>query len=78
MDQRQHYVPQFYQRGWTENNEGLIWVYRKNENPKRQSIGKRVGMEINFYDDGAVPRTMDGAAMMKKRKDNLFNRRQSF
>jgi hypothetical protein len=63
MDQRQHYVPQFYQRGWTENNEGLIWVYRKNETPKRQSIGKRVGMEVNFYGDEDVEKEISKEAL---------------
>jgi hypothetical protein len=63
MDQRQHYVPQSYQWGWTENDEGLIWVYRKNEHPKRLSIKKRVGMGINFYGDETVEKVVSDAAM---------------
>lgn len=63
MDQRQHYVPQFYQRGWTENNDGLIWVYRKNENPKRQSIAKKVGMKINFYGDEDMEKEISKEAL---------------
>lgn len=63
MDQRQHYVPQSYQWGWTENDEGLIWVYRKNEVPKRLSIKKRVGMGINFYGDETVEKEVSDAAV---------------
>jgi len=63
MDQRQHYVPQFYQRGWTQNNEGLIWVYRKNEVPRRQSISKKVGMEFNFYGDEVVEKEISDEAL---------------
>lgn len=63
MDQRQHYVPQSYQWGWTENDEGLIWVYRKGEAPRRLSIKKRVGMGINFYGDETVEKDVSDAAV---------------
>jgi Protein of unknown function (DUF4238) len=49
MSQRQHYVPQFYLRGWTTGGEGLVWVYRKGQRPRPLSIAKRVGQEPDFY-----------------------------
>lgn len=48
MSQRQHYVPQFYLRGWTTGGEGLVWVYRKGQQPRRVSI-RKAGQELDFY-----------------------------
>jgi hypothetical protein len=48
MSQRQHYVPQFYLRGWVPEGEGLIWVYTKTQQPRRLSI-RKAGQEPDFY-----------------------------
>lgn len=48
MSQRQHYVPQFYLRGWTTAGEGLVWVYQKGQPPRRVSI-RKAAQELDFY-----------------------------
>jgi hypothetical protein len=48
-EQRHHYVPEFYQRGFIEDGSGLIWVYEKGRTPRQLSVKKRVGFELNLY-----------------------------
>jgi carbon monoxide dehydrogenase subunit G len=43
-----HFIPQFYQRGFTEGAEGLIWIYEKDKNPRKWTI-RKTGAEIGFY-----------------------------
>ena len=65
MSQRQHYVPQFYLRGWTSSGEGLVWLYRKGRPPRRVSI-RKAGQEPDFYaftDDEGV---YDGGSVEKE------------
>jgi hypothetical protein len=45
---RQHAIPQFYQRGFITDGTGLIWVYKRDAEPRQESVGK-TGMEIDFY-----------------------------
>jgi hypothetical protein len=49
---RQHYLPQFLQRGFASDVTGKrIWLYRKNAAPRE--VGTRdVGVEENFYGSG--------------------------
>lgn len=46
---RHHFIPQFYQRGFTHDGGGLIWVYEKDRPPRSLSVRKAVGMEDNLY-----------------------------
>jgi len=43
-----HFIPQFYQKGFINGPEGLIWVYEKGKSPRRVSI-RRAGMEVDLY-----------------------------
>ena len=43
-----HFIPQFYQRGFIEGTDGLIWIYEKNRSPRRWTI-RKTGAEIGFY-----------------------------
>ena len=44
-----HYVPQFYQRGFsTTDDKNKIWVYEKGRKPRRCSI-RSTGMELDLY-----------------------------
>src|SRR5699024_956198 len=48
---RQHFVPQFLQKGFashTEGNEIYTWVFRKNGEPFNPNI-KNIGVEGDFY-----------------------------
>lgn len=45
---RNHYIPQFYQRGFIADGSGLIWVYEKGRQPRRESV-RKTGMELNLY-----------------------------
>lgn len=56
--QRHHFVPEFYQRGFIEDGSGLIWVYEKGGAPRLKSVKKGAGFEVNLYavtnPDGSV------------------------
>src|SRR5216684_1466154 len=45
---RQHFIPEFYQRGFISDKTGLIWVYGKPLEPRQLSV-RKTGMAINFY-----------------------------
>jgi Protein of unknown function (DUF4238) len=45
---RNHYIPQFYQRGFIADGSGLIWVYEKGRQPRQKSV-RKTGMELNLY-----------------------------
>lgn len=60
----QHYIPQFYQKGWevkVNGQKNQIYVYRKNKQPKYYSIKRRVGCEEDYYSftkkDGSVDKS---------------------
>lgn len=45
---RQHSIPQFYQRRFIADGTGLIWVYKKDVEPRQKSV-RNTAMGINFY-----------------------------
>ena len=45
---RQHWIPQFYQRRFTSDGSGLIWIYSLDSEPRHESI-RKTGMAIDFY-----------------------------
>ena len=45
-----HYIPQYYLRGFTSPKDGMIWVYEKNGDLKFQSQVKKVANESNYYE----------------------------
>jgi hypothetical protein len=47
-DFRNHYIPEFYQRGFIADDCGLIWVYEKGRQPRQESV-RKTGMELNLY-----------------------------
>jgi Protein of unknown function (DUF4238) len=46
--QRQHWIPQFYQRRFISDGSGLIWVYGLDCEPRKETI-RKTGMAIDFY-----------------------------
>ncbi|MBF0235862.1 MAG: DUF4238 domain-containing protein [Desulfamplus sp.] len=44
-----HYVPQYYLRGFASSRDGMIWTYEKNGSIKYPSDAKNTGHETNYY-----------------------------
>jgi hypothetical protein len=55
--ERQHYLPQFLQRGFADA-EGFVWLFRKNEHGRRVRT-RNVGVERTFYTKGNDPTVDD-------------------
>jgi Protein of unknown function (DUF4238) len=45
---KHHFIPQFYQRGFTPDRGSKIWVYQKGDNPRHRPV-RSVGMQIDLY-----------------------------
>jgi hypothetical protein len=65
---KHHFIPEFYQRGFIGDGSGLIWVYRKNREPRQFSV-RKLGMELDLYGftklDGSVDSNTVEAALSK-------------
>ncbi len=46
---RDHYIPQYYLRGFSSPDDDMVWVYEKNGPLKFQSQVKNIGHETNYY-----------------------------
>ncbi len=44
-----HYIPQYYLRGFSSPSDDMIWVYEKKGDLKFRAHVKNVGHEINYY-----------------------------
>ena len=45
---KHHYIPQFYQRGFTANKDNRIWVYEKDKEPRRYFV-RGTGVKHALY-----------------------------
>lgn len=44
-----HYIPQYYLRGFSSPDDNMVWVYEKNGTLKFQTQVKNIGHETNYY-----------------------------
>jgi hypothetical protein len=61
---RHHYIPQWYQAGFADN-EGLLWVYDRQTQRFRQDIPKNICCERDLY-------TIDPAGRRDRRIETEF------
>jgi Protein of unknown function (DUF4238) len=45
---KHHFIPQFYQRGFSPDRGRKIWVYQKSSKPRHRSV-RSVGRQIDLY-----------------------------
>lgn len=67
--QRHHFVPEFYQRGFIEDGSGLIWVCEKGRAPRQRSVKKGAGFEYNLYAFTHADGSVDVGSVEKKLAD---------
>lgn len=46
---RDHYIPQYYLRGFSSADDEMVWVYEKNGDLKFRTQVKNIGHETNYY-----------------------------